>query len=130
MNEVKILVVDDLQSQLSTLEDILVAENYFVTTADDAAGALRQFANVNPDIVILDVNLPDGNGLTLIPQLKNQPHGKKWLPIMLTTSDATVEDCLAGYRAGCDDYLTKPFDPRILLAKLAVIRRNLQILSA
>lgn len=129
MKDVKILVVDDSSALLSTLEDILAGENYSVATASDAATAEQQFVSVKPDIVLLDVNLPDGNGLTITSQLRKQQRANEWLPILLMSSDATVDDHLAGYKAGCDDYLSKPFDPRILLAKLAVVRRNLDILQ-
>jgi DNA-binding response OmpR family regulator len=117
-----------VQSQLSTISDILNAEHFAVTTASNAADATRQFNAAQPDIVLLDVNLPDGSGLALISQFK-QSHNKNWLPVLLMSSDATVEDQIAGYEAGCDDYIGKPFDPRILLAKLAVIRRQLELLS-
>jgi DNA-binding response OmpR family regulator len=127
-NELKILVVDDIPSQLLTIKDILGAEQFAVITASDAADATRQFNAAQPDIVLLDVNLPDGNGLELTSQFK-QSHNKKWLPVLLMSSDATVDDHLAGYKAGCDDYLGKPFDPRILLAKLTVIRHQLELLS-
>lgn len=129
MKDTKILVVDDSHALLSTLEDILTGENYSVAIASDAASAEQQFASEQPDIVLLDVNLPDGNGLTITSQLKTQQQVNEWLPVILMSSDATVEDHLAGYKAGCDDYLSKPFDPRILLAKLAVVRRNLGILQ-
>lgn len=129
MKDLTVLVVDDSPALLSTLEDILTGEHFSVATASDAAMAEQQFVSVQPDIVLLDVNLPDGNGLTITEQLKMQQRANEWLPVLLMSSDATVEDYLAGYKAGCDDYLGKPFDPRILLAKLAVVRRNLELLQ-
>lgn len=126
MKNLHVLVVDDLRSQLTTLEDILVGEQYTVATARNVASAQQQFSRQQPDILLMDVNLPDGNGLTLTAQLKKQYHGK-WLPVLLMSSDATVQDHLAGYQAGCDDYLGKPLEPAILLAKLAVIRHLLEI---
>lgn len=126
---ISVLVVDDKQELVSTINDILAAENYSVVTATDVKEALQRYNDTRPDIVILDVNLPDGNGLTLTSQIKRTQANNKWVPVILMSSDATVDDYLKGYQAGCDDYLAKPMDPRILLAKLKVIRQILKEIS-
>ncbi|MGD8560470.1 MAG: response regulator transcription factor [Gammaproteobacteria bacterium] len=127
-DKTSVLLIDDKIEFVSTMKDILASEKYSVITATNVKQALQQFKDAQPDIVILDVNLPDGDGLTLTPRLKKAPRKNKWLPVILMSSDATIDDLVKGYQAGCDDYLTKPTDPRILLAKLAVIRRILNLL--
>jgi len=76
---------------------------------------------------LLDVNLasddtPGESGLWLTKEIRQHDHdtGKSWSPILLMSSQASTSDQLAGYESGCDDYLIKPFDPRLMLAKLAV----------
>lgn len=134
MNSLRVLAVDDSPSFLQTMEEILRAENFTVTTADNVTSAWDQFLASSPDIVLLDLNLNhevqnDNSGLSLTRAIKRHVQNKTWLPVILISSNAGVDDQLDGYQAGCDDYLAKPLDPRILIAKLTLYQRVLQFIS-
>jgi two-component system phosphate regulon response regulator PhoB len=96
---------------------------YEVREAGDALAARSEVANRRPDLVIVDWMLPDTSGLELTRQLKREA-GTRDLPIIMLTARAEEGDKVAGLDGGADDYLTKPFSPRELLARInAVLRR-------
>jgi DNA-binding response OmpR family regulator len=117
----KILIVDDDQPLLSLVSFALRQAGYFALEAPTGRQALALFAAEQPDLVILDVNLPDLSGFDLCRQIRAQAS----TPIMLLTVRNTEEDEVMGLDLGADDYLTKPFSPRTLLARVrALLRRG------
>ncbi len=103
-----ILVVDD-DLRLRRLLQRYLAENGFrVTTADDAADARAKMRSLQPDLLVLDVMMPGETGLSLTEALRRD---KADVPILLLTARGAPEDRIAGFEAGADDYLGKPFDP-------------------
>src|SRR5215467_6473753 len=111
----KILVVDDDQALLSLVSFALPQE------AGDAAQALRLFETEQPDLVILDVNLPGGQtGFDVLRQIRAQAR----TPVMLLTVRNSEEDEVRGLDLGADDYLNKPFSPRSLLARVRALLRR------
>ena len=116
-----LLVEDDLELQ-SNLKQHLVDANYTVDTADDGEIGLFQGREYNYDAAIIDVGLPKLDGIALITQLRALEIG---FPILILTARNSWQDKVEGLDAGADDYLTKPFHPEELVARLkALIRRS------
>jgi len=116
-----ILVVDDDARLRALLSRYLAGEGFRVTTAETAADARDKLRFVNPDMVVLDVMMPGENGLALTESLRRE----REVPVLLLTARGSPEDRIAGFEAGADDYLGKPFDPRELVLRIrAMLRRT------
>ncbi|MFF7410006.1 response regulator transcription factor [Streptomyces lydicus] len=117
----RVLVVDDDPRMAELLETTLSLAGYQVTTADRGAVALRAYDTVSPDLLVLDVMLPDMDGFAVCRSLIGS--GAR-LPVLFLTARDAVEDRVAGFAMGADDYLTKPFSVPELLARVhALLRR-------
>lgn len=120
----KILVVDDEEPIVDAISYNLKKEGLTVETASDADECISRFLSGNPDLVILDVMLPSGNGLDLCRRLHRHNAA---LPVLLLTARAAEADCLRGFDAGADDYVVKPFSMRELMARVhSLLRRSAQ----
>jgi two-component system, OmpR family, phosphate regulon response regulator PhoB len=118
-----ILVVEDEKPIREMIVFGLRRGGYEVSEAEDCAQARARIADRRPDLVILDWMLPDSSGLELTRQLKRDKDTRE-LPIIMLTARADEQDKVAGLDSGADDYLTKPFSPRELQARItAVLRR-------
>ena len=116
----RILVVDDESALRQLVREILEQEGYQVETAGDCAQALERFRTAQPDAVLLDVMLPDGDGFTLLGQLQ----AVRDVPVLFLSARDEDEARLRGLGLGADDYITKPFLPQELLLRLrSVLRR-------
>ena len=116
----RILVVDDESALRQLVWEILEQEGYQVETAVDCAQALERFRTAQPDAVLLDVMLPDGDGFTLLGQLQ----AVRDVPVLFLSARDEDEARLRGLGLGADDYITKPFLPQELLLRLrSVLRR-------
>jgi len=122
-----ILIVDDQQSVLLTLEALLKSDNHLVTACTNAIDAMAKL-NAEPfDLVISDVVMSvGGTGLALLRTIRNQPHLSR-IPVILLTGKREKTDVEKGIQAGADDYVVKPIDPTLLLAK---IRNFVNVTSA
>ena len=119
--ECRILIIDDNQQLLDMLTSILQKEGYqFLRTASDCKSAREVFAAETPDLIILDVMLPDGDGFSLFQEFRVQAD----LPILFLSARDQDNDRLLGLGLGADDYLTKPFLPKELTLRLAAIIRR------
>ncbi len=117
-----ILVVDDDARLRALLSRYLAGEGFRVTTAETASDARDKLRFMHPDILVLDVMMPDESGLTLTESLRRERGNH--LPVLLLTARGTPEDRIAGFEAGADDYLGKPFEPRELVLRIrAMLRR-------
>jgi two-component system phosphate regulon response regulator PhoB len=124
MSKDKILVVDDEEDILELVRYNLVREGYSVTCAASGEAALKTAASDPVDLIILDLMLPGIDGLEVARRLKQHP-GTKDTPIVMLTAKGEEADIVTGLELGADDYVTKPFSPRILIARMkAVIRRR------
>lgn len=101
----QILLIDDEQVLAKHIARSLERVGHSVTTASDAASGLRRAAEVPPDLILLDLRLPDGSGLDLLPKLLAQDPG---VPVLMVTAYATVEDAVKAVQLGARDYLQKP----------------------
>jgi two-component system phosphate regulon response regulator PhoB len=117
----KILIVDDDADLLSLVAFALSQAGYVVVKASDVPEALRVFAAESPDLAILDINLPSGSGFDVCRAIRQRSR----VPIMMLTVRNEEGDLVKALDLGADDYLTKPFSPRELLARInAVLRRS------
>jgi two-component system, OmpR family, response regulator len=122
--QVRVLVVDDEPSLAELLASVLRYEGWEVRTAADGLGALRVARDFHPDAVILDVMLPDLNGLEVLRKLRQE---QPWLCVLFLTARDAVEDRIAGITAGGDDYVTKPFSIEEVLARLRGLLRRAEL---
>ncbi|QGZ55163.1 sigma-54-dependent transcriptional regulator [Paraburkholderia acidiphila] len=120
------LIVEDDPNSLSGLSAILSADGFSVDTAATLAQARAALARFIPDVVLVDLNLPDGGGLELLPHLPAQPPGGA-LPVIVMTGNATVESAIEGLRHGIWDYLLKPVNIPRLRSLLARIPRPYEL---
>ena len=119
---VRVLVVDDEPVLAELVSMALRYEGWDITTAGDGATAIALARENAPDVVVLDVMLPDMSGLEVLARLREQIPG---LPLLLLTAKDSVEDRIAGLTAGGDDYVTKPFSlEEVVLRLRALLRRT------
>ncbi|MFE2033783.1 response regulator transcription factor [Streptomyces scopuliridis] len=119
---VRVLVVDDETSLTELLSMALRYEGWEVRSAGDGAGAMRSARDFRPDAVVLDVMLPDMDGLAVLGRLRRE---LPQVPVLFLTAKDSVEDRIAGLTAGGDDYVTKPFSLEEVVARLrGLIRRS------
>lgn len=125
MNE-RILVVDDEPQIVRFLRTTLGGHGYGVSTADDAAAALAALRGRLPDLVLLDLGLPDLDGLALCRLLRQDPERPEWatLPLVILSARDLEADKVAALDLGADDYLTKPFGVGELLARIRLALRH------
>lgn len=120
MPAAKILVIDDEQNILNLVTAYLQAENYTVSIAADGPAGLKMARTWKPDLIVLDVMLPGMDGIELLTHLRRE---SDVYVIMLTAKSEEI-DKIVGLSVGADDYLTKPFSPRELVARIkAALRR-------
>lgn len=119
--EATIMVVDDDVRLRSLLSRYLSENGFRVTTAGDAAEAREKLRFLQPELIVLDVMMPGESGLQLTEALRKENSD---IPVLLLTARGGPEDRIAGFEAGADDYLPKPFDPKELLLRIrARLRR-------
>lgn len=123
MGKVRILVVDDEPSMVKGLKLSLELEGYEVLAATDGRQALEAFERSHPDLVILDLMLPELDGLTVCRRLREVSA----VPVIMLTARADDVDKIVGLEVGADDYLTKPFNTRELVARIRAIRRRAEM---
>ncbi|MEU7900390.1 response regulator [Nonomuraea sp. NPDC049152] len=116
----RILIVDDEPQILRALRINLIARHYEVEVAGDGGAALRQAADVSPDLVILDLGLPDIDGVDVIHGLR----GWTQIPIIVLSGRTGNQDKIDALDAGADDYVTKPFSIDELLARVRAVTRR------
>jgi DNA-binding response OmpR family regulator len=117
---VKILTVDDDADLLALVGFALTQAGYAVVKAADAPEALRVFDAEAPDLVILDINLPSGSGFDVCRAIRQRAR----TPVMMLTVRGEETDLVKALELGADDYLTKPFSPRTLLARVKALLRR------
>ena len=117
----RILIVDDEPPIVELARLYLEREGFRVESRGTAAAALEGVSSLKPDLVVLDLMLPDGDGLAVCRQLRTNSS----VPILMLTARADDVDKIVGLELGADDYVTKPFNPRELVARVkAILRRQ------
>ena len=127
MAQAKILVVDDETAIRNLIHRFLSKQDYQVESAEDGKSALATFESFNPDLVILDVNLPDANGYTLCQEMQS----RTGVFILMLTSRTDESDKVRAFTQGADDYITKPFSLVELGARIgAILKRQRTVTTA
>lgn len=119
---IKVLVVDDVQENLVLIRKTLAQQGYSVVLAASGEEALEVFDRERPDVVLMDVMLPGMNGYETTARLRKM-NGDHWVPIIFISAMVNSADMVRGLEAGGDDYLTKPIDLHLLLAKMQAMQR-------
>ncbi|MDQ6858386.1 MAG: response regulator transcription factor [Chloroflexota bacterium] len=118
----KLLVVDDDRDLVELLDYALRREGYEVVRAYDGEAALETLAREKPDLVVLDINLPKLAGFVVLERIR---HVDEHIPVLLLSARQDESDILRGLQLGADDYITKPFRPKELVARVkAILRRS------
>ena len=122
MEDIKILVVDDEARMRKLVKDFLSIKGYIVLEAQDGEETLKVFdANKDVKLILLDVMMPKMDGFEVLEAIRQYSK----VPVMMLTARSEERDELEGYKLGVDEYITKPFSPKILVARVeAVLRRT------
>jgi len=122
METLKLLVVDDEADIRELLESYFSSQGHTVLTADNGADGFRQFEANSPDLIILDVAMPEMDGFSVLRQIRKQ----STVPVIMLTARSTSMDTVQGLHTGADDYVHKPFDLAVLDARIKAIVRRLE----
>ena len=118
---ISVLIVEDDKNIQDLLQMYLEKEGYAVTTASDGGQGLTKFRSIQPDLVLLDVMMPVMDGWAVCRAIRAESQ----TPIIMLTAKGELDDKVAGLKSGADDYVTKPFEMREVLARIeAVLRRS------
>jgi DNA-binding response OmpR family regulator len=120
LNQYKVLIVDDEIGILNFLKSKLKADGYNVITAGDGVEAIDKVHAHMPDLIVLDIVMPRMGGLTFLKELRLFSK----VPVIILSAKDADDDKIEGLRLGADDYLTKPFSPRELVARIEAVRRR------
>jgi len=124
MSQVKILIVEDEEDVLELVRYNLEKNGYLTDSALNGRKALEKIRSTLPDLILLDLMLPEVDGLEICRSVKRDPRTAD-IPVIMLTAKGTEADIVAGLEMGADDYVTKPFSPRVLMARVkAVLRRK------
>jgi DNA-binding response OmpR family regulator len=118
----KILIIEDEANIINYLTLYCEAEGYRVDSVSNGGDALQQFSKIKPDLVLLDLMLPGLDGMEVCRRIRSSSR----VPIIIVTARREEVDKLLGLEAGADDYITKPFSPRELMARIRVIFRRVE----
>lgn len=122
MAEAKILIIDDEQSILNLVSSYLRQEGYEVYTSSDGLSGLKAAQAYKPDLVVLDIMLPGMDGIELLSRLRRESDAY----VIMLTAKSEETDKIVGLSVGADDYVTKPFSPRELVARIKAALRRLR----
>ncbi|WP_379127368.1 response regulator transcription factor [Paenibacillus sp. sgz500958] len=122
MKLMKILVVDDEEHIVQVIKAYLEKNQFLVYETDTGRGALYLFESLNPDLIVLDLMLPDMSGEEVCRMIRKTSS----VPILMLTAKSSEDDMVNGLMIGADDYITKPFSPRELLARVISLLRRAQ----
>ena len=123
---ISVLIVEDDQNIAELLQLYLEKEGYAVTIAGDGGAGLVKFRAIQPDIVLLDVMMPVMDGWTVCKTIRSESQ----TPIIMLTAKSETDDKITGLKSGADDYITKPFDPMEVLARVRSQLRRYTMLGA
>ena len=123
----KILIVDDEARLRKIIGDFLLAKGYQVYEASDGEEAIETFTNEkNFDLIILDVMMPKLSGWEVLKEIRRLSN----IPVLMLTARTDESDELTGFKLGADEYVTKPFSPKVLVARIeALLKRNFTVLA-
>jgi len=124
-----ILVVDDNIDSIMILRSILESQGYAVRTAQSGVEALEQLKNGVPDLVLLDVMMPQMSGIEVLERIKTT-HATSKVPVIMVTAKIQDEDVMTGYQHGADYYITKPCTSKQLLYGIGLVLDRIEAAAA
>jgi len=125
----KVLIVEDEPAQLQMTRKALESHGTFhLAFAQNVQEAFQRLTEELPDLIVMDLGLPDGDGLDVTRRLREEER-TRWVPVIILTGRSTIVDKITGLEVGADDYLTKPFDPGELVARVRAVLRRKQSLG-
>jgi two-component system alkaline phosphatase synthesis response regulator PhoP len=125
----KVLIVEDEPAQMALTQKALTEHGAFqITTGGSGQDAFKRLNDEVPDLILLDLGLPDCDGLDVCRRLKEEERFR-WIPVIMLTGRSTIVDKITGLEVGADDYLTKPCDPGELVARIRAVLRRKQALG-
>src|SRR6267142_6174142 len=125
----KLLIVEDEPAQMQVTRRALESHGTFhLSFAQNAQEAFQRLNQEVPDLILMDLGLPDGDGLDVTRRLREEEK-TRWVPVIILPGRSTVVDKITGLEVGADDYLTKPFDPGELVARIRAVLRRKQALG-
>jgi len=116
----RILIVDDEENILNSIKRIFLDDNYNIEVARDGHEALKSISSFDPDLIVLDIMMPGLDGYEVCRRLKSDDKTSE-IMILFLSGKITLKDRLKGYETGVDDYITKPYDPEELRAKIKIL---------
>ncbi|MGB2964016.1 MAG: response regulator transcription factor [Anaerolineales bacterium] len=119
----KVLIIDDEEKIINLVTSYLEREGYEIYTAQDGLAGLRLSKEVKPDIIVLDIMLPGMDGIELLTQIRRESN----VYVIMLTAKTEETDKIVGLSVGADDYVTKPFSPRELTARIKAALRRLKL---
>ncbi|HSQ00794.1 MAG TPA: response regulator [Candidatus Dormibacteraeota bacterium] len=125
----KILVVDDNVDSIMILRSILESQGYAVRTAQSGVDALALLAHEIPDLVLLDVMMPQMSGIEVLERIKTT-HNSSKVPVIMVTAKIQDEDVMTGYQHGADYYITKPCTAKQLLYGISLVLDRIEAAAA
>jgi two-component system phosphate regulon response regulator PhoB len=129
MSKASILIIEDDPDIRELLSFSLAKEGWTITMAPDGEQGLAALPVANPDCVVLDIMLPGMDGLEVLRAIKADP-GRKRLPVIMTTAKGEESDIVSGLELGAEDYVVKPYSPKVLAARIrAALRRTVDLAS-
>ncbi len=117
-SEIKILIVDDVQKNVQVLGTLLKNEKYSLVIAQNGKEAIERAIKIKPDIILLDINMPEMDGIEVCTVLKENDETKE-VPVIFLTAQNTTISKVKGFSVGAADYIEKPYDPAELLARVS-----------
>lgn len=117
-----VLIVEDDEDTAEVIETLLHDAGYLTTIADSGEQALQEMAGALPDLVVLDINLPDINGLEILRTVR----ANSYIPMMVVSGFGKERDRVVALEAGADDYISKPFSPEELIARVKALLRRVE----
>lgn len=128
MSQAKILIVEDEEDVLELVRYNLEKNGYLTDSAINGRKALEKIRSKTPDLILLDLMLPEVDGLEVCRSVKKDAKTAD-IPVIMLTAKGTEADIVAGLEMGADDYITKPFSPRVLMARVKAVLRRKEIPS-
>lgn len=123
---VKVLVIDDDSDLARAMQPVLKTYSIDIDAAHTPGDGLQRLRQGAYDLLLLDVMLPDTNGFEVCRQIRTSSESFKDIPIIMLTARTDLTDLVVGLETGADDYVTKPFEPRELVARIHAVRRRSQ----
>lgn len=117
----KIMIIEDDKKLAEELKDLLITSNYDVIILNNFKDSLSEILKLNPDLILLDINIPYLNGELLLKELRK----KQNIPVIMVTSRNNEADEVLSMSYGADDYITKPYNPTILLLRISAILKRI-----